>query len=107
MDNKLTIIDGLEVRNDFAKLLVIGSKPTIQQLIEAVKAYYSIHGNNVGGRLHIVLDDGNINNSDIKWCIDYASSKNDNEAVLLGKMLLGASLTQRRKLINNYKYYCQ
>jgi hypothetical protein len=107
MNNELTTVEGLQVSPAFAKLLVIGSKPTVPQLIEAAKAYYSMPGNGVGGSLHIVLDDDNIEDSHIQWCIDYASSKGDNEGVLLGKMLLAASYTQRRKLVNSYGAYCQ
>lgn len=105
MNNELTTVEGLQVSPDFAKLIVIGSKPTVPQLIEAAKAYYLMPGNAAGGSLHIVLDDCNIEDNDIKWCIDYANFNGDNEGVLLAKMLLKASLDQRRKLVNSYGAY--
>lgn len=107
MENELNTFEGLKVSPAFAKLLVIGSKPTVSQLIKAAKAYYAIPNNGVGGSLHIVLDDENIEDCHINWCIDYAMANDDNEGVLLGKMLLGASYTQRRKLVRNYEAYCQ
>jgi hypothetical protein len=130
MENELITVEGLQVSPAFAKLLVIGSKPTVPgagyplqsatrmvlclyggdkpvpQLIEAAKAYYAMPNNGVGGSLHIVLDDENIEDGHINWCIDYAMANDDNEGVLLGKMLLGASYTQRRKLVRSYGAYC-
>lgn len=101
---EMTEIDGLQVSSSFAKLIVLDKKPTLSQLIEAAKAYYLMPGNSVGGSLHIVLDDDNIMPQHIDWCIDYALLNGDNEGVLLGKMLKMASFTQRKKLVNGYKY---
>lgn len=78
----------------------------IEQIIEAAREYYSVPGNEVGGNLHIVLDDGNINNRHIEWCINEASKQGDEKGVALGKMLLDCSITQRKKVIKNYSKYC-
>lgn len=69
------------------------------EIIQKAKAYYKKPGNSVGGRLHIVLDDGNIRDSDIEWCINYAKEQNDVDAVEIGNLLLKASKTERRKII--------
>ena len=82
------------------------SKITVAQLIEECKKYYAMPNNSTGGNLHIILDDENIKDSHIKSCIDKAESEGDNEGVKLGKLLLQASMTQRRKLVKSYLLYC-
>jgi len=94
MNNEQNIID------------VSDNKITVPQLIEECKKYYALPGNRVGGSLHIVLDDDNIGDNHIKYCIEYAKSKNDIEGIKLGELILKASKTQRKKLVNNYSHYC-
>lgn len=77
---------------------------TVPQLIEAAKSYYIKNRN--GGSLHIVLDDGNIKDSHIKFCIDCAKLNGDVEGTELGEMILSASFTQRTKLVKSYSKYC-
>jgi hypothetical protein len=50
------------------------------------------------GSLHIALDDGNIKDSDIEFCIDYARQGLDTEGSELGLILLSMSKTQRKKI---------
>jgi hypothetical protein len=59
-----------------------------------------IRRNPAGGSLHIVLDDWNLEDDHIKYCINYAKECNDNEAVKLGEIMLQLSMTQRNKLVN-------
>lgn len=79
---------------------------TVPKLIEECKKYYQLPNNRVGGSLHIVLDDGNIEDSHIEYCIGYAKENGDDEGVLLGQILLKATKTQRKKLYNNSQLYC-
>lgn len=81
------------------------SKITVLQLIEECKKYYAMPNNSMGGCLHIVLDDENIKDNHIKFCIETAESKGDKAGVMLGKLLLQASMTQRRKLVSSYCLY--
>lgn len=81
------------------------TKLTVPQLIEECKKYYSLPNNGVGGSLHIVLDDGNIADHHITYCIQYAKEQNDIEGEKLGQLLLQASKTQRKKILNNYSLY--
>lgn len=37
-------------------------------LLKQIKQYLAIEGNEVGGNLHIVLDDGNLEDKHILWC---------------------------------------
>jgi hypothetical protein len=81
-----------------------GKKPTLKQLTEAAKHYYSIIGNSVGGNLNIVLDDGNVEDKHLEYCLSLAKEKEDEEGIALCKLLFKASITQRKKLTSKYEY---
>lgn len=76
-------------------------KPTVPEVLPFVKAYLAKDGNMSGGSLHIVLDDGNILDRHIKFCIEYARERGDKDGVKLGELLLRTSKTQRIKLIQS------
>lgn len=84
-------------------------KGNIETAITMARAYYnkpgSPHCNAVGGSLHIVLDDGNIHDGDIEFCIEWAKDRNDQDGVALGEYLLTLSKTQRKKLYAQYSKY--
>lgn len=61
-----------------------------------VRALYE--RNCVGCHLHIVLDDGNVEDSHVKFCLDEAKEEGCQECVTLAEKLLLMSKTQRRKL---------
>jgi len=73
-------------------------KPTLDKIVPLMLAYKNTKENGLGGSLHIVLADGNIKNSHINWCIEYAKKRGDIAGVHLGNLLLLMSTTQRRKL---------
>lgn len=74
------------------------AKITVPEVIKRFTAYKQRPGNGCWGSLHIVLDDGNIKDSNIQFCIDYAIKTCDTEGVELGKILLSMSKSQRLKL---------
>ena len=74
-------------------------KLTIPDVRPHVDAYLSKRENTCGGSLHIVLDDGNIKDSDITFCRGYAEDKGDSEGVILCDLLIKLTKTQRRKLV--------
>lgn len=57
-------------------------------LDELVRDFYMFEGNAAGGSLHIVLDDGNIRDSDVDFCIDYAQKNNAGPAAIALAQLL-------------------
>jgi len=72
----------------------------INEIIKLAKDYYSKEGNECGGSLHIVLDDGNLEDDNIKFCINYAKENNDIDGIKIGELLLTLSMTQRNKMYN-------
>lgn len=74
------------------------AKPTIPEVIPLIRAYKSVEENRCGGILHIVLDDGNVKDSDVDYCVARASEAGDKEGLKIANLLRAMSQTQRRKL---------
>lgn len=68
------------------------------ELIERFAAYHNKPENGAWGSLHIVLDDGNLENDHVDFCIQYALEKGDQEGHELGLILRSLSETQRNKI---------
>lgn len=79
-------------------------KPTVPEVLPQLHAYRDngTAGNAVGGSLHLVLDDGNIEDSHVKFCIQWAKDHGDPEGVRLGELLLQMSKRQRKKLSDQF-----
>lgn len=73
-------------------------KPTVPEVLPLVQAYYALPGNGVGGSLHIVLEDGNVEDSSVAFCLKAAQERGDAPGVELASILLRMSRTQRLKL---------
>lgn len=74
-------------------------KPSITpELVTHIMAYYQRPDCGVGGALHIVLEDGNVDNADVDFCIQYAREQGDAEGERLALILRQMSRTQRTKL---------
>ena len=74
------------------------NKPTIPEVAPLVDALYASDHGTVGGHLHNVLDDGNLEDSSVAFCIAEAERDGCQPCLTLGKLLLRMSKTQRRKL---------
>lgn len=84
--------------NNLKELLLQREKINIDQILPIILFYYTLPLNGAGGSLHIVLDDGNVDDGHIEYCIKRANEKGDELGVYLGKALLTMSKTQRRKI---------
>lgn len=77
-------------------------RPTVPDVLPLVRRLYQLDG--AGGPLHIVLDDYNIDDGSIQFCLDALCDETDydGETVMLsreiGTMLLQMTLTQRRRV---------
>jgi len=72
------------------------------EILELAAEYYQDYC--TGGALHIVLDDGNIEDEHIEWCIKEAKIAGDKEAVELGEALLTLTIKQRYEIRECYPY---
>jgi len=71
-------------------------KPAIPDVLDDFAAYYRAHP--AWGSLHIVLDDGNVSDGNVAYCIEWAEECGDVEGARLGRVLLTMSRTQRRRI---------
>ncbi len=67
-------------------------------MLPSVRAYYAKPGNFNGGSLHIVLNDLNVSDDNVRFCIEWARQHCDEDGIHLGEALLLMSRTQRGKL---------
>lgn len=58
--------------------------------------------NAMGCCLHIVLDDGNVEDSSVEFCIKEALEQKHDDCYALALILLTMTSTQRTKLYNNH-----
>lgn len=73
-------------------------KPTIPEVRPLVQALYATDGGGAGCCLHIVLDDSNIEDGSVEFCIGWAQKHSHPDCEKLGRLLLQMSKTQRLKL---------
>jgi adenine-specific DNA methylase len=73
-------------------------KLTIPEVLPLIKKFANTEGNEVGGKLHIVLDDENIEDNHIEFCLEQAIREKDNLGIEVAETLLKMSKTQRLKL---------
>lgn len=77
----------------------------VQEAIELARIVYDTNG--AGGGLHIVLDDFNIEDSDIEWCLEEGIRDNDNTDAEterdLAQLLLTMTLEERASAIYHRK----
>lgn len=74
------------------------TKPTIPDVLPLMREFARQPGNAVGGHLHLVLDDGNVLDDHVRYCLEQAREAGDDLAVEVAEVLLTMSKTQRSKL---------
>lgn len=79
----------------------------VKELVKAARDYYAHPENGCGGSLHIVLDDGNVEEEHVLWCRDHAEEQGDVEGVALCDKLLDATEDERLRVYEHYKEYAR
>lgn len=69
---------------------------TVPEVRPLVRELYMRHA--TGCCLHIVLDDNNIEDGFVQYCLDYAVERKHEDCLRLAIILLSMSKTQRLKL---------
>lgn len=76
-----------------------------KSLIRRVQKYYEVYGNECGGSLHIVLDDGNIEDDHILFCQEGAKEREDILGEKIAESLLKLSMRDRQWIYEeNYSF---
>lgn len=83
------------------------TRPTTDQVIPLVNELYGLPGAEVGGPLHVVLDDGNLETYFIQSCIDDKPMHSYSAEVLvlskrIAEAMLQMTMTQRRKVYRSF-----
>jgi hypothetical protein len=73
-------------------------KPTVPEVLPLVRELYAQPGGGAGCCLHIVLDDGNVHDDNVGFCIERADEVGHERCLKLARTLLLMSRTQRLKL---------
>lgn len=73
-------------------------KPTVPEVMPLVEALYRTDRGVCGCCLHIILDDGNCEQSHADFCLGYAREHGHPDCITLAKKLVQMSDTQRRKI---------
>ena len=76
--------------------------PEINELVALCKEYYQLSGNSAGGNLHIVLDDGNVNDEAINLCLEASQANSDGRGYLICRKIMKLSEKQRNILVNRH-----
>lgn len=86
-------------------LAVQQRKPTVPEIMPLVWAYYTLPDDeqrhiyySSGGSLHILLDDGNVENDHVSFCMDAAMAAKDEPGMIIAAMLQRMSRTQRLRV---------
>lgn len=70
----------------------------INKLANRIAEYYKKEGNGCGGNCHLVLDDGNLDDSDIQFCKGYCAHANDDDGLAIMREMLSMSPEERQKV---------
>ena len=85
------------------------SNVTWRDLVNAARFVYQQQGGECGGNLHVVLDDGNLDDNDILFCLAEAMKEGDKQKrvaeMLCAVQWLSASEAQRELAYTNYDEY--
>lgn len=68
---------------------------TTEELDALIERYYAMPGNDAGGNLHIVLDDSNLDDECISWCLAKCSEQGDDMGAQIATELLKLPEAQR------------
>jgi len=75
----------------------------VKEIMPLVWELYATDHGSVGGCLHIVLDDNNICDGSIEFCIDYAKREKCDQCLLIAEMLMKMS-EDEREVVTNHVY---
>lgn len=79
------------------------TRPTVPEVLGLARAYYLKPGNEAGGHLHIVLDDRNLADEDVRFCATEAERAGDLDGWALARKIELLTGTQRRKLYSDLR----
>lgn len=74
-----------------------------ENFIKIVQHYYKNNG--AGGNLHVVLDDGNLEDINIGWCAGLCLGRQDHEGMDIANLMRNMTMAQRQRVYDNYDLF--
>jgi len=74
----------------------------VKKAVQEIIVFHSKDGNEVGGNLHITLDDENCEDHHVQFCLDQAKIRNDADGVRLAELLLTLTEEEREQAVEVY-----
>lgn len=84
-------------------------KNEIDEVLKLVKYLYEDLGECCGGLLHIVLDDGNLDDDDIQWCLNHCNKEDNKDrkdksvCIEIAQRMLNMTEFERRLIYCKYR----
>lgn len=100
---RLSVIKTVEEFNELARQITENDSQWFDRFIVLCKHYYKQEP--VGGNLHIVLEDGNLEDRNVVWCEGLSFGRRDMEASDIASMMEMMTMAQRRKVYRNRQLY--
>lgn len=76
------------------------------ELVNAIRGFYNKPGNECGGVLHIALDDGNLSDDNLLFCMAEAKEANDTHAFYLAEEIMKFPYEERLEIYRwGYRYW--
>ncbi len=75
-------------------------RPTVPDVLPLVRQIYERHA--AGCCLHIVTDDGNVEQDHVEFCVRQAQSEHHTDCLAAAEMLAAMTETQRRKVYKTH-----
>ena len=73
-------------------------RPKVPEVAAMIRAYYELPGNGVGGRLHVVLDDNNMERHFIADSLEDCLKAGDEAGAAICRAMLAMTPSQKRRL---------
>lgn len=80
-------------------------KEIVEETVLAARAYYALPGNICGGNLHIVLDDDNVEDGHLMFCLKECVNNSDGYGVMLCGTMLRMTEAERMAVVGRYEEY--
>jgi len=77
-------------------------RPTVPDVLPLVRAIYARPGGGVGCCLHIVTDDGNLEQSNVDFCVQTAIERGHADCLEAARLLAQMSKTQRARVYHEH-----
>jgi len=78
---------------------------TVDLIVAECRDYYAIPGNEAGGNLHLMLDDGNMEDENLMFCLKQCAEAQDSVGVMLVAVIATLDEDERADLYHHYREY--